>query len=188
MKRSNSSPKSEQNGKLEKEEIKTLEHHFNQLKQENYDSTFPEMESWIYKTSVNLESNQKLTENSLSNERILHKMKQFFFGSKLRLVYTIIAFAVIIGACNMPVTQTESAGKMITLVIAKDSGDFQTKMNELPWIKNAQVTANENTNNGEAQMLYRIVLPNTTKDEVMAYANELEKLGNVNYKDYPNGL
>jgi len=164
---------------LNENKDKSLEHHFNQLKQENYDSTFPEIESWIYKTSVNLESNQKLTENNLSNERILHKMKQFFFGSKLRLVYTIIAFAVIIGACNMPVTQTESAGKMITLVIAKDSGDFQTKMNELPWIKNAQVTANENTNNGEAQMLYRIVLPNTTKDEVMAYANELEKLGNV---------
>lgn len=179
MKRSNSSPKSEQNGKLNENKDKSLEHHFNQLKQENYDSTFPEMESWIYKTSVNLESNQKLKENNLSNERILHKMKQFFFGSKLRLVYTIVAFAVIIGACNMPVTQTESAGKMITLVIAKDSGDFQTKMNELPWIKNAQVTANENTNNGEAQMLYRIVLPNTTKDEVMAYANELEKLGNV---------
>ena len=108
MKRSNSSPKSEQNGKLNENKDKSLEHHFNQLKQENYDSTFPEMESWIYKTSVNLESNQKLTENSLSNERILHKMKQFFFGSKLRLVYTIIAFAVIIGACNMPVTQTES--------------------------------------------------------------------------------
>jgi len=176
MKHSNSSQRSEQNAKLNKDNNRSLEHHFNQLKQENYDSTFPDIESWIYKTSVNLHTNKKLAQ---TNERTLHKMKNFFFGSKLRLVYTIVAFAVIIGACNMPVTQTESAGKMITLVIAKDNGDFQSKMNELPWIKNAQVTANENTNNGEVQMLYRVILPNATKDEVIAYANELEKLGNV---------
>ena len=180
MKHSNSSQRSEQNGKLDEIEDKSLEHHFNQLKQENYDSSFPEIESWIYKTSVNLQSNQnKLTDTNLSNERILHKMKHFFFGTKLRLVYTIIAFAVLIGACNMPVTQTESAGQMITFTIPKDNGDFAVKMVELPWIKNAQVTSNENTNNGEAQILYRVVLPNTTKEQVKTYADELEKLGSI---------
>lgn len=179
MKHSNLSQRSEQNGKLNEIEDKSLEHHFNQLKQENYDSTFPEIESWIYKRSLNLQSNQKLTVKNQSNERILHKMKHFFFGTKLRLVYTIIAFAVLIGACNMPVTQTESAGQMITFTIPKDNADFVNKMNELPWIKNAQITSNENTNNGVAQLLYRIVLPNTTKEQVKAYANELEALGGI---------
>jgi hypothetical protein len=179
MKHSNSSQRSEQNGKLNENKDKSLEHHFNQLKQENYDSTFPEIESWIYKRSINIQSNQQLTDKNLSNERTLHKMKNFFFGTKLRLVYTIIAFAVLIGACNMPVTQTESAGQMITFTIPKESGDFVKKMNELPWIKNAQITSNENTNNGVAQLLYRIVLPNTTKEQVKAYANELEALGGI---------
>lgn len=179
MKHSNSSQRSEQNGKLNENKDKSLEHHFNQLKQENYDSTFPEIESWIYKASVNIQSNQQLTDKNLSNERTLHKMKNFFFGTKLRLVYTIIAFAVLIGACNMPVTQTESAGQMITFTIPKENSDFVSKMNELPWIKNAQITSNENTNNGQAQLLYRIVLPNTTKEQVKAYANELEALGGI---------
>lgn len=179
MKHSNSSQRSEQNGKLNENKDKSLEHHFNQLKQENYDSTFPEIESWIYKASVNIQSNQQLTDKYLSNERTLHKMKNFFFGTKLRLVYTIIAFAVLIGACNMPVTQTESAGQMITFTIPKENSDFVSKMNELPWIKNAQITTNENTNNGQAQLLYRIVLPNTTKEQVKAYANELEALGGI---------
>lgn len=179
MKHSNSSPKSEQNAKLNEAENKSLEHHFNQLKQENYDSTFPEIESWIFKTSVNIQSNQKLTDANQSNERTLHKMKYFFFGTKLRLLYTIIAFAVLIGACNMPVTQTESAGQMITFTIPKSDGDFVKKMNELSWIKNAQITSNENTNNGEEQLLYRIVLANTTKDQVKAYAKELEALGDI---------
>ncbi len=179
MKHSNSSQRSEQNGKLNETKDKSLEHHFNQLKQENYDTTFPEIESWIYKTSVNIQSNQQLTDKNLSNERTLHKMKNFFFGTKLRLVYTIIAFAVLIGACNMPVTQTESAGQMITFTIPKENSDFVSKMNELPWIKNAQITTNENTNNGQAQLLYRIVLPNTTKEQVKGYANELEAIGGI---------
>ncbi len=179
MKHSNSSQRSEQNGNMNENRDKSLEHHFNQLKQESYDTTFPEIESWIYKTSLNIQSNQQLTDKNLSNERTLHKMKNFFFGTKLRLVYTIITFAVLIGACNMPVTQTESAGQMITFTIPKDNGEFVNKMNELPWIKNAQITTNENTNNGQAQLLYRIVLPNTTKEQVKAYANELEALGGV---------
>lgn len=172
MKQSNSSMRSEQKDK-------NLEHHFNQLKQENMNSSFPEVESWLFKAAINIESNKNLTIEKFNNERKLHKMKIFFFGNKLRLVYTIIAFAVIIGACNMPVTQTESAGKMITLVVAKDNTTFQAKMNELPWIKNVQVTSNDNTNNGRQQTLYRIVLPNTTEEQVKAYADEMEKLGSV---------
>ena len=67
-------------------------------------------------------------------------MKNFLFAHRLRLVYAIVVIAVIIGACNMPVTQTESAGNMITLVVPKENTDFPAKMNALPWIKNAQVS------------------------------------------------
>lgn len=176
MKHSNSSQRSEQNGKLKENIDKSLEHHFNQLKQENYDSTFPEVESWIYKASVNLQNNYNLTN---SNERLLHKMKNFFFGTKLRLVYTIIAFVVLIGACNMPVTQTETAGQMITLAVNKSDNDFASKMQNLPWIKSAQVTSNENVNNGVEQIVYRIVLPNATEEQVRAYSKELETIGNI---------
>ena len=176
MKQSNSSQRSELSGKLNNKENKNLEHHLNQLKQENYDSTFPEVESWIYKTSVNLQNNYNLIN---SNERLLHKMKNFFFGTKLRLVYTIIAFVVLIGACNMPVTQTETAGQMITLAVNKSDNDFASKMQNLPWIKTAQVTSNENVNNGVEQIVYRIVLPNATEEQVRAYSKELEAIGNI---------
>ena len=176
MKQSNSSQRSELSGKLNNKENKNLEHHLNQLKQENYDSTFPEVESWIYKTSVNLQNNYNLIN---SNERLLHKMKNFFFGTKLRLVYTIIAFVVLIGACNMPVTQTETAGQMITLAVNKSDNDFASKMQNLPWIKTAQVTSNENVNNCVEQIVYRIVLPNATEEQVRAYSKELEAIGNI---------
>lgn len=110
------------NNTTEQNENISLEHHLNELKQENYSGTFPAVENWLYKTNIQL-SNQKQL-----NERKLHKMKNFFFANKLRLVYTIVALLLVIGACNMPVTQTESAGKMITLVVPKDNTDFAAKM------------------------------------------------------------
>lgn len=151
---------------------KSLEHRFSEVKQEDYSSTFPEVENWLYKANISL-ANEKL------KGRKLLRMKNFFFANKLRLVYTIIAFIAVVAACNMPVTQTESAGQVITLVVPKDNSGFEVKMNALPWMKDAQVTRNENVNEGKAQMLYRIVLPNTTEEQVRAYSRELESLGDV---------
>ena len=151
----------------------SLEHHLKQVKQEDYTGTFPKVENWLYKTGIQLSNQNQL------NERKLQKMKNFFFAHKLRLVYTIVALALVIGACNMPVTQTESAGKMITMVVPADNTGFQEKMNALPWMKNAQVSSNENTNNGVKQTLYRIVLPNTTEEQVKGYCRELEAIGGI---------
>ncbi len=157
----------------EQNENISLEHRLNAVKKEDYSGTYPAIENWLYKTNIQL-SNQKYL-----NERKLHKMKNFFFANKLRLVYTIVALLLVIGACNMPVTQTESAGQMITLVVPKENNDFAEKMNALPWIKNAQVSSNENTDNGKQQILYRIVLPNTTEEQVKNYSKELESIGGL---------
>ncbi len=154
------------------EKNKSLEHRFSEVKQEDYSSTFPEVENWLYKANISL-ANEKL------KERKLRRMKNFFFANKLRLVYTIIAFIAVVAACNMPVTQTESAGQMITLTVPKDNSGFESKMYALTWMKDAQVSRNENVNDGMAQMLYRIVLPNASEEQVKAYSRELESLGDI---------
>lgn len=154
------------------EKNKSLEHRFSEVKQEDYSSTFPEVENWLYKANISL-ANEKL------KERKLRRMKNFFFANKLRLVYTIIAFIAVVAACNMPVTQTESAGQIITLTVPKDNSGFESKMYALTWMKDAQVSRNENVNDGMAQMLYRIVLPNASEEQVKAYSRELESLGDI---------
>jgi hypothetical protein len=180
MKQSNSSlpaknlaqagQKSEQNAKNI-----NLEHHFNQVKAENYTETFPDVENWLYKANIAVENKKQTNQN----ERKLHKMKKFFFANKLRLVYTVVALAVIVAACNMPVTHTETAGQMITLTIPAENTGFASKMSSLPWLKDAHITANEYTDNGTKQVQYTIVLPNTTQDQVKSYSKELESLGGV---------
>jgi hypothetical protein len=79
----------------------------------------------------------------------------------------------------MPVTQTESAGQMITLTVPAENSGFAAKLNSLPWIKDAQVTANENTGNGAASIMYTIVLPDATEEQVKNYGKQLESLGGI---------
>ena len=131
--------------------------YFEKLRGEDHSASFPEVANWLYKANIKLENK--------SSERKNFSMRNFFLANKLRLVYSVILLALVVAACNMPVTQTETAGQMITLVVPKDNADFQAKMNTLPWIKNAQVTSNENTNNVAEQVLYRIVLPDATKEQ-----------------------
>jgi hypothetical protein len=144
-----------------------------QVKQEDYSGTFPKVENWLYETNIRLSNQNKL------NERNLHRMKNFFFVNKLRVVYTIIAFIAVIAACNMPVTQTETAGQMITLVVPKENTKFESKMNALPWIKDAQVTSAENVNYGVSELIYRIVLTNSSEEQAAARCRELESIGEI---------
>lgn len=174
MKHSNSSMRSEQNDNTNKD--KSLEHHFNEVKREDYSDTLPKMEGWLYRAEIKLSNNRN--QPNEQNERILHKMKNFFFGSKLRLVYTVIVLAVLVAACNMPVTQTENAGHMLTFLVPADNKEAIAKINDLPYMKNAQVTANENTRDGVKEILYTAVFKNTTKEQAQAYAKEIEAIGN----------
>lgn len=177
MKHLNSSMKSEQNGNknINYSKDTSLEHHLSEVKLENYTDSFPEVENWLYRANI---QSEKQTKN-LKNERTLHRMKNFFFANKLRLVYTVVALAVIIAACNMPVTQTETAGHVIALSVPAENKDFQSKLGSLQWMKNAQVSANENTNNGRQEILYTIMLPNTTEEQVKNYGKEIEALGGI---------
>jgi hypothetical protein len=174
MTQSGSYQRSEQNAENSSAD-KKLDQHFGELKAENYSGSFEEVENWLYRKAIEMNS-----EKIPVKERKLSGLRNFFFASKQRLAYTIVALLVLVGACNMPVTQTESAGQMITLTVAKaDLPGFSEKLNELPWIKNSQVRQNENVNNGEEQVLFTIVLPNTTEEQVKEYAKEVESIGNI---------
>ena len=151
----------------------SLEHHLNAIRQEDHSSTFSKTSDWLFKAGIQMENQEHL------NERKMYRMKNFFFAHKLRLIYTIITFAVIVGACNMPVTQTETAGTIISLTVPAENTDFAQKLNSLDWIRSAQVSSNENTDNGVKQTFYNIMLPNANEEQAKQYAKQIESLGEI---------
>jgi hypothetical protein len=106
-------------------------------------------------------------------------MKNFILHNKLKLVYTVILLMVIAVACNMPVTQTESAGNMMIWTVPAENSDAISKIDKLHWLASAKVTKNESTNNGKAEILYTAVLSNSSDEQVNSYRKELEAIGGI---------
>lgn len=172
MKQSGSYLNSEQKNK------EITEHYFNSVKRQDFSGSQQETENWLYRTGIKLKNQKK--------ERKLRKMKNFIMAHKLRLVYTVIALVVVIGACNMPVTQTENVGNMITWSIDKDNTEAISKIDGLPWLKTAdQVNKNGNINNGKEEIIYTAVLQSTNEGQIASLRNDLEKIGVSSLKIIP---
>jgi hypothetical protein len=149
-----------------------LEQYFSALRNTDYNGTQPEVEQWLYTSTNQLQTQRK--------ERKLKKMKNYFLANKLRLAYPIIFLAILVGACSMPVTQTETLGHVISWTADKDNTSAVEQISKLGWIKNGNFNSNENVNNGKAEMLYTLTLTNSTDKQVEGYVKELQAIKGVN--------
>jgi hypothetical protein len=170
MKQSGSSMRSEQKNKAE--------HYFNAVRNRDYTESQTEVESWLYKAGIQIQNQTK--------ERKLRKMKNFILHNKLKLVYTVILLIVLAAACNMPVTQSENVGNMVTWSVDKNNSDAISKIDELHWLKTAdQVNKNGNINNGREEIIYTVIMQKSTEEQIAALRNDLEKIGVTALKIIP---
>src|SRR6266511_6224759 len=80
------------------------ENYWSAVKNEDYGNTFPAVETWL----------NRVTDNKPKKERKFVSMKNYFAVNKKRLAYAFIVLALVVVACNMPVTQHETVGHMLT--------------------------------------------------------------------------
>jgi hypothetical protein len=175
MKQSDSFQNSEANNK---ENTEITERYFNAARRQDFSSKQEETSNWLYKAAIKLKNKKE--------ERKLRSMKNFILVNKLKLVYTVIALVVIIGACNMPVTQTENVGSMLTWSVDKSNTDAISKIDGLSSLKTAdQVYKNGNINNGKEEVIYTAILQNSTEGQIASLRNDLEKIGVSAFKIIP---
>lgn len=172
MKQSNS----QHNINPENKDKKTVEEYFSSLKNEDYSGSFHSVESWIRKISIQ-KQNQK-------QERNFIKMKNYIWAHKMRLVYTVIALVVVVGACSIPVTQNEPIGNVISWTIPP--GVQTDRINSLPWVNKSNLSISENNNNGKIEDIYTLMLPGSTNEQVQSYSRDLEKIKEItSIKTFP---
>jgi hypothetical protein len=165
MKLSNSLPNSEQRNKFFPERFKSV------LKNEDYSGSFNRVGTWLRNKSV---QNQ-----NAKNERRFVKMKYYFFSHKIRFVYAVIFLALVVAACNMPVTTHETMGHVIAWTIPEGNSGAADQINKLGWINRENLTMNENVDHGRKEMLYTLTLPGTNEEQVNAYKQDLESIKDV---------
>jgi len=147
-----------------------MDKHWKKIKSEDYEDTFDKTSQWIYKNQIN--------QNALSRERNF-KMKKFFAANKYKFAVVII-LALIIAACNYPVTQSNTVGYALSWTSSVENTDaVNNAVKKLPWSSGAPVIVTEKSASGNKISEFKMVLQNTDEKTVFKYQNDLEKIREI---------
>ncbi len=150
------------------------EKYWKDLKDKDYNHTFPQVESWLMQQPDSLDSETQIFKLNKN-----YSMKNFFVFNKFKLVYTFLLFTVAFAACNMPVTQSETVARGLNWKIAKSSAEGVEKINMLQWIDKSKLTVQELNETDKSILTYNLILTTKSEDELRNYMKQLESIPGV---------
>ena len=148
--------------------------YFDELRNENYDNSFPVTEAWLRTANENPLNNKKTERN------IIMKLKNYFASHKFRLAYAFLILAFVVAACNYPVTQQESAGDIMKWSVSKDNTEAVARIESMDWFKSGEFNINEENVNGKNIVSYSLVLSKENHANIQDYKSQLERISGVN--------
>lgn len=148
-----------------------MEDHIKKLKEIKHDDSFDTTSKWL------IDSNNKILNRK--NLRRNNKMTQFLLKHKLQ--FAIVALmAILIAACNMPVTQNDTVGQALSWTVAgAENKSVTDELNKLSWYKNSNGTVDVKNINGNVVTEYKVVVQSTDDKLVTSHKNDLEKIREI---------
>ena len=144
-----------------------MDKYWDKIRQEKYDGSFDRV------------SKSLLEKNSIKEKRSKPVMKQFILTHKYKIVFAVV-LAFVFAACNYPVTQEKTVGYAMQWSAEKqDEAAVNEALNNLSWLKNANLNVNENNNNGKVVLEFSTVLQGIDENAVLKYKSDLEKISAV---------
>ncbi|MCU0371650.1 MAG: hypothetical protein MUE56_00205 [Ignavibacteria bacterium] len=144
-----------------------MDKYWDKIRQEKYDGSFDRV------------SKSLLEKNSTKEKRSKLVMKQFILTHKYKIVFAVV-LAFVFAACNYPVTQEKTVGYAMQWSAEKqDEAAVNDALNNLSWLKNANLNVNENNNNGKVVLEFSTVLQGIDVNAVLKYKSDLEKISAV---------
>lgn len=147
------------------------EKYWHQLKSENYNDTFPKVETWV--NNLNSEKSYNFKSNRIQS------MKNFFVLNKFKLVYSVLLLAVVFAACTVPITQNETIGNALNWKVSKSSTEAINKINSLPWIDKSKLSVQEQTEGDKTLLDYNLVLEAKSNDDIQNYMKQLQDIKEI---------
>ena len=163
MRQSGSSQDSKQKNNMDD----NMNKYWSALKEEDHSDSFYKTELWLKNSSGYIPK----TKNKFG------LMKNYILTHKVKFALVIMT-ALLLAACNMPVTQNETLGHVIRWTV--DTPEAIEKVKTLPWVDQNNLSVSEwTTDDGKVLTSYNLVLTNSTQDQVMAYSKELEAIQGI---------
>ncbi|MBK9331782.1 MAG: hypothetical protein IPM96_05075 [Ignavibacteria bacterium] len=146
-----------------------LDHLFDKLKNEKTDDTFPGVEKWLRNFN-----SQKSFNHSLNKERKFFNMR----SPKIKMAYAFLLLAVIVAACNYPVTQQETVADVIKWNVNKSNAEAIQKLQSLGWTNKALIsTVKPEAANDLIE--YKLVLMKDELGNAQKYMDQLKGISGV---------
>lgn len=148
-----------------------MEKHIKKLRDNDYGNSFDNTSQWL------IESQQKLLNKK--TQRRKSKMKEYILKHKIQFAAVILA-AILIAACNMPVTQSDTVGYALSWTTpGSDNKSVADNLQKLSWYKNSNVTSESGNINGVEIIEYKLIVQSGDDKLVTGYKDDLEKIKNI---------
>jgi len=148
-----------------------MDKYWDKIRQEKYDNTFE-------RTTKALLRNQTL--NPQGELKRKTKMKSFISEHKYKIIL-VIFFALIVGACNYPVTTENTVGYALSWTTKSENQKMVAESTKnFSWTKNEAMNINIKNIGGSEIAEFNIILQNTDEKTAMSYKTDLEKIKEIN--------
>jgi hypothetical protein len=148
-----------------------MDRYWDKIRQEKYDGTFE-------RTTKALLRNQTLNPNG---EIIREKrMKSFILAHKYKIIIAVF-LALIVGACNYPVSQQNTVGYAMAWTTKSENQKTVTEStNKLQWTNKSAMNINVKNTGGNEIAEFNIILQGIDEKTAMVYKTDLEKIKEIN--------
>ena len=145
-----------------------MNEHLKKLKDKKYDDTFDRTSEWL------MESRNKL----ISQKNKKRKINMMKYVSKHKIQFAVIILAaLLIAACNMPVTQNDTVGYALSWTAPGTASKIVSdKLNSFGWYKNSNVSVESKNANGMETVDYKFVAQVTDNKQIDVYRADLESI------------
>lgn len=156
---------------METQEENILGKYFDSIKNENNKESFTEFENWLRREAVYSDAVRPKSKFTF--------FKFVFSEGRLKFAYlfVILIFAGI--TSNFSVTRTETVGNVMSWSIDKQKQDVIKKIDNLDWIDKSQLVVEQGNSDGIDVLTYKMLVQNSTKEEIEKFKNELENISDV---------
>jgi hypothetical protein len=148
-----------------------MDKYWDKIKEEKYDGTFERT------TKALLRNQTTEPETGLRKKSI---MKSFIAEHKYKIIIAVF-LALIVGACNMPVTQENTVGYAIAWTTkAENQKSVAESTKNLSWTKNSATSISIKNVGGSDIAEFNIILQGIEEKTAMSYKTDLERIKEIN--------
>lgn len=148
-----------------------MDKYWDKIKEEKYDGTFE-------RTTKALLRNQTTEPGTGLRKKSI--MKSFIAEHKYKIIIAVF-LALIVGACNLPVTQENTVGYAIAWTTkAENQKTVAESTKNFPWMKNSATSISIKNVGGSDIAEFNVILQGIEEKTAMSYKTDLEKIKEIN--------